>query len=176
MAKATLKSKTAAAPAAQSREEVERLIEAIGRDQRELQRQDANLGDRLAEAKRWAEESALPLKEQIADAQDRVSRWCEANREELTRGGKTKTVEFTTGKVSWRLRPPAVTLRKIEDIIAYLRGVKGGPSFLRVKEEVNKDALLAAPQFAATVPGVKIGSAGEDFIVEPFGGDLVEAV
>ena len=172
----TAKTKTAAAPAAQTREEVERLIESIGADQRQLQRLEADLGDTLAAAKKAAEAKALPLKALIADSQDRVARWCEANRSDLTRAGKTKTVEFTTGTVSWRHRPPAVTLRGVDDIIDFLKNAKGGLSYLRVKEEVNKEALLASPQFAATVPGVKIGSAGEDFIVEPFGGDLTEGV
>lgn len=170
------KTKTTAAPAAQSRDEVERLIEKIGNDQRELQRVEADLGDTLAKVKKDAEATALPLKTAIAEAQDLVARWCEANRQDLTRQGKTKTVEFTTGKVSWRHRPPAVTLRGVEDIIDFLKKAKGGLSYLRIKAEVNKEALLAAPQFAATVPGVKIGSAGEDFIVEPFGGDLTEGV
>ena len=172
----TSKTKIAAAPAAQSRDEVEQLIALIGQHQRELQRHEASLGDRLAEIKRHAEERALPLKQEIATAQDKIARWCEANRSDLTRAGKTKTVEFTTGKVSWRHRPPAVTLRGVEDIIVFLKSAKGGLSYLRVKVEVNKEALLASPQFAATVPGVKIGSAGEDFIVEPFGGDLTEGV
>jgi len=171
----TRKTKTTAAPAAQSREEVEQLIDQIGVNQRELQRLEADLGDETARLKACAETKALPLKQAIIDAQDRVARFCEANRDGLTRAGKTKTVEFTTGKVSWRHRPPSVTLRKVETILAFLKAAKGGKGFIRVKEEVNKEALLAAPQFAATVPGVTIGSAGEDFIIEPFGGELAES-
>jgi len=170
------KTKTTAAPAGQSREEVERLIETIGRQQRELQRQDADLGDRLAAAKREAEERALPLKAAIADAQDRISRWCEANRADLTRGGRTKTVEFTTGAVSWRLRPPRVTVRGGEQaVIDWLQENLDG-RFIRTKLELDKEALRSTPDVVPCIPGVKIGSAGEDFIVEPFGGDLVEGV
>jgi len=39
--------------------------------------------------------------------------------------------------------------------------------FIRVKEEVNKDAMLAEPDQAMKVPGVTIKSGGEDFIIEP---------
>lgn len=170
------KTKSVAAPAAQSREEVESLIESIGIQQRELQRQEADLGDRLAEAKRDAETRALPLKESIADAQDRISRWCEANRAELTKGGKTKTVEFTTGAVSWRLRPPRVTVRGGEQaVIDWLQKNLAG-RFIRTKLELDKEALRSTPEMVPSIPGVKVGSAGEDFIVEPFAGQLVEGV
>lgn len=175
MTRAT-KTKSVAAPAAQSREEVEHLIERIGIQQRELQRLEADLGDRLAEAKRDAETRALPLKESIAAAQDRISRWCEANRAELTKGGKTKTVEFTTGAVSWRLRPPRVTVRGGEQpVIDWLQKHLGG-RFIRTKLELDKEGLRSAPEMVPSIPGVKIGSAGEDFIVEPFAGQLVEGV
>lgn len=170
------KTKTTAAPAAQSRVEVDALIAGIGENQRELLRIDADLGDRLAAEKAAAEALALPLKAKIDDAQDRIARWCEANRDELTRNGKTKTVEFTTGKVSWRHRPPSVTIRGVEAVIEFLKKAKGGKSYLRVKTEIDKEALRAASQFAATVPGVRVGSAGEDFIVEPFGAELAEPV
>jgi phage host-nuclease inhibitor protein Gam len=44
-----------------------------------------------------------------------------------------------------------------------------------VKEEVNKEALLAEPEIAGTVAGVSIGSPGEDFIVEPFEAELAQS-
>lgn len=175
MASKKTRIKTTAQPAAQSRDEAEAMIGRIGQISRELTRQDADLGDALAKAKQNAEAVALPLKDELETLKDRVQRWAEANRNDITRAGKTKTVEFTTGKVSWRARPASVTLRKVEDVIAFLEKAKGGMAYLRIKAEVNKEALRDAPTFAATVPGVKIASAGEDFVIEPFGGELAEA-
>ncbi len=43
----------------------------------------------------------------------------------------------------------------------------GFTAFFRVKEEVNKEAMLADPDKARLVSGVTIRSAGEDFIIEP---------
>lgn len=45
---------------------------------------------------------------------------------------------------------------------------------LRVKEEVNKEAMLAEPDVARTVAGVTVGSAGEDFVIKPFETELEE--
>lgn len=176
MARKTTKIKTTATPAAQSRDEAEAMIGRIGEISRELTRQDADLGDALALAKQKAEAVALPLKDELESLKERVQRWAEANRDDLTRAGKTKTAEFTTGTVSWRLRPPSVTIRGgVDNVIAWLKANLEG-RFIRTKEELDKEALRSAPEIAVTVPGVKLGSAGEDFVIEPFGGELAEAV
>lgn len=169
------KTKKLAQPAAQSQEEVEQLIASIGVSQRELVRLEADLGDAVAKAKEKAEQAALPLKEAIAQAEDRISQWCQANRAALTREGKVKFARFSTGQVNWRDRPASVSVRgKVEAILAWLLENKGR-KFIRTKMELNKEALLADRAFAATVPGVTIKSAGEDFIIEPHSGELVEA-
>jgi len=45
--------------------------------------------------------------------------------------------------------------------------------FLRVKEEINKDAMLAEQDLAQTITGVSI-SQGEDFVIVPFETELEE--
>ena len=174
-----LKTKAAASPAAQSREEAERLVARIGEIQRELIRQEADLGDRLAELKAEAEQRAQPLKLELAAAHEAVQGWSEANREELTRKGKTKTVQLATGKILWRLRPPSVRFKGADAVLRWLQNSPGGlgyGAFLRVKASVDREAMQANPALARTVPGVTIGSEGEDFIVEPFEAELVERV
>ncbi|NBB17014.1 host-nuclease inhibitor protein Gam [Caulobacter sp. SLTY] len=175
----TRKTKTLAKPAAQSREETEALIARIGDLQRDLQRREADHGDAVARLKETAEAAAKPLKEEIAEAEDRVARWCEANREALTKGDKHKTVRLLTGVISWRHRPPKVSIkgRKPEDVVQHLL-TPGDAAllhlrrlFVRVKYELNKEAMRDHPEDAASLPGVSIGSAGEDFIIEPFGAE-----
>ena len=39
---------------------------------------------------------------------DSIAIWAEANRDHLTRDGKTKTVRLAAGEFSWRTRPPSV--------------------------------------------------------------------
>ncbi len=173
MSKKKTKTKAMSAPAAQSREEAQRMVAEIGEISRELARQEADLGDALAKVKADAEAKALPLKTRLIDLHDAVQKWAEANRAELTRDGRTKTVELTTGKVSWRNRPEGVLLRGVEAVIDYLR-TKHESRFLRTKYEVDKEAMLAAKDEARQVPGVTIKSAGEEFIVEPFDAQLAE--
>ncbi len=104
--------------------------------------------------------------------------WAEANRQALTRQGKTKTVDLATGKVSWRLRPPSVTIRGAEAVLHWLEfsspAGEGFGAFIRRSSSVDREAMLKDPALAAKVPGVKVGSAGEDFIIEPFEAQLSE--
>lgn len=171
MAKGKTKTKGVNLPVPQSRDEAAAAIRAIGEDQRELLRIEADMNDALTRIKEEAEHKAAPVRERLEAATEGLKVWAEANRAALTNGNKVKFAELGTGKISWRARPASVSLRKIEEIIARLKAV-GLQRFLRVKEEVNKEAMLAEPDVARTVPGVSIGSEGEDFIVEPFAAEL----
>jgi phage host-nuclease inhibitor protein Gam len=44
---------------------------------------------------------------------------------------------------------------------------------VRVKEEINKEAILAEPDLAAKIPGISI-TQGEDFVIVPFETELEE--
>lgn len=171
------KAKSTAAPAAQTVEEVETLISRMGVLSRQLARQEADLGDKIAKAKEDAGALAKPLQDEFEEAQARVQGYCEANRAALT-GGKTKTVIFASGVVSWRHRPPSVRISgKVEDLIAWMKANLGrrAKPYIRVKEELDREALRDAPaKFVTLLPGVRVGSAGEDFIIEPHAAELVE--
>ena len=147
-------------------------IRELGQRQREVVRIQARMNDRIAAEKDRAAEAAAPHQTRITALTEGLRVWAEANRERLT-GGRGKTVRLATGVISWRFRPAKVTLRAIDQVIEAIKIAGLGRHFLRVKEEVNKEALLADRETAAGLPGVSIGSDGEDFIVEP-DEDLVE--
>ncbi len=91
-----------------------------------------------------------------------------SQRASLTGDNKVKFADLGTGKISWRLRPAKVSLRgKVEEIVERLKSL-GLHRFVRVSEEVNKEAMLGDREAARAVSGVSIASEGEDFIVEPF--------
>jgi len=155
----------------QSREQVADAIGELGQLQRELQRIGADMNDELAAVKARFEADAEPFRQRLEDLTAGVQVWCEAHRETLTQGGKVKTAAFTTGEVAWRTRPPSVTVRGAEAVIAALRRL-GLTRFIREKAEVNKEAILNEPAAIAKVPGISL-SQGEDFAVTPFEAPLV---
>lgn len=168
---ARTKTRGANVPVPQTRDEAAAMVREIGELARERARIEADMNDRLAELKQSATSHAQPLADEIAAKTEGLKIWAEANRAELTKDGKTKTADLGTGLLKWRTLPPSVRLTKVADILARLKGMNLR-RFIRVKEEVNKDALLEEPDIAATVPGIRIGSAGEDFVVEPFETEL----
>lgn len=161
----SLKTK-AAARVPQTREECIADIAAIGQHQRDRQRIEAAMNDELAQVReRWEAQARTH-----ADAIDVLSRgvqtYCEAHRDELTKNGKVKTFAFASGEVRWRDPPPSVALRGVEAIIASLKEL-GLDRYLRTKEEVNKEAILADPAAALAVKGISIQQV-EDFVIVPW--------
>ena len=169
------KSKTkAGAPAPQSREEAASFIRRIGENARTIARFQAEMNDALAKLKEDAENAAAPRAEEIERLTEGLRAWCDANRAALTDNGKRKFADLGTGKIEWRTSPKKVTIKNVEDALAEIR--KLGLPFIRTKEEIDKEAMLAAPDKARLVPGVGIGSEGEFFAVEPFEAELAGGV
>ncbi|HAG1869157.1 TPA: host-nuclease inhibitor protein Gam, partial [Salmonella enterica] len=107
------------------------------------------------------------LKKDIDTLSKGVQGWCEAHRDELTQNGKTKTASLITGKVEWRNRPPSVGIRGVETVLETLHRLNLD-RFIRIKEEVNKDAILNEPEVVKGVAGITIRSGIEDFSITPF--------
>lgn len=156
----------------QCREDVVSAIAEIGRLQRERDRIQAEMNDELSRVRERFEEMAHPYAEKIRQLSAGVQVWCEANRAELTVQGKTKTVNLSSGEVKWRMRPPKVVLRGVEMVLESLR-LRGLERFIRVKEEINKEAILAEPEAVSQVKGISIAR-GEDFVIIPFETKLEE--
>lgn len=163
--------------AVRGRDEAVQAIAAIGSYRRALAGLEAALNDEIAKLTEEAEQAAQPYRERLDATLAGLETWCAEHRQELTNGGKTKTADLGTGTVSWRFRPPSVKIRgKVQDIIARCLASRSivFKSFVRTKYELNKEAMLARPEDAERLEGVKIVSAGEDFIVEPFEAEISE--
>lgn len=152
--------------ACQSLEQVQDFIRHIGDKNREVTRLQAKMNDEVAVITSSYTESINTLKQEIEQMTGAVEIWCAANRSKILEKG-LKTANLITGEVSWRFNPPSVSLRKIEDVLASLKE-KGLTQFIRVKEEVNKEAILADPLAVKDVAGVTIKSGQEFFEIKPF--------
>ena len=167
-----IKSTAASARVPQSRAEVVAAIAEIGRLQRERDRIQAEMNDELAKIRERFETEAEPHGRAIEDLQAGVQTWCEANRDALTQGGKTKTASFASGEVRWRVTPPKVAIKGVEAVIHALRKA-GLDRFLREKVEISKDAILAEPVAVKKIAGISISQV-EEFVIEPFSTELEE--
>ncbi|MCL1860685.1 MAG: host-nuclease inhibitor Gam family protein [Proteobacteria bacterium] len=162
--------KTAVPHACQSKEEAMDAIRALGDAQRELVRLETAINDQIAVITAREKDRIDALKERVETLTTSVHWWCEANRATLCAGGG-KTANLVTGEVSWRQRPPSVTLRAVDKVIDTLKRLRLG-RFIRTKEEVNKEAILADPKAVAGVAGITVVQGIEDFAITPFEVDI----
>ena len=156
----------------QSREDCTDYIARIGRAQRERERIQASMNDELAAIRAGYEEQARPHAEAIKALSQGVQVWCDANREALTMGNKTKTANLASGEVRWRLRPPKVVIRGLDAVMEALKDLRLD-RFIRVKEEIAKDLILSDAEAVKHVKGITIDQ-GEDFVIVPFETELEE--
>ncbi len=170
MAKTTKIKSVASILACQSKDQVMDFIRQIGNKQREIIRIETRMNDKIAEITDSHKGDITQIQLEIQGMTTAVQTWCEANRDSLLKKG-LKTANLITGEVSWRFNPPSVSLRKIDDVLANLKE-KGLERFIRVKEEVNREAILADPKAVADVAGVTIKSGNEYFEIKPFEVDI----
>jgi phage host-nuclease inhibitor protein Gam len=148
------------------RDQVNAAIAEIGTLQRDRVRLEAEMNDELEAVKARCNAKTKPMGERITELGKGVKLYCEANRATLTKDGRVKFHDFATGKVNWRLTPWACSLKKIDEVLALLKA-KGLTQYIRTKEEVDKEALLAdRATLADTIKGVSFGQK-EEFAIEP---------
>jgi phage host-nuclease inhibitor protein Gam len=98
-----------------------------------------------------------------------IATWATDHRDELTQGGKVKTVKLATGSLSWKAQKASVVIDtglKDEVIIEQLHE-HGLERFIATKESLNKVAILNEPKAILGLTGISVSSAGEVCAVKP---------
>lgn len=167
MAKKVSRLKAAAASyTPQSREQVSIDIKKIGDIQRELTRIEADANDQIAVIMNQNTPKIEALRAELDVLQKGVQTWCEANRNSITKGS-SKTANLITGEVAWRTKPDSVSIKGAELVLEALKKLKLD-RFIRRKEEINKDAILADKKAVENIKGISIVSGKEVFSITPF--------
>jgi phage host-nuclease inhibitor protein Gam len=166
MAKAKVKSK-AEINVPQSKDECAAYIKKLGGLLRQKTRDEADMNDEIANiTQRWQPELEI-LQTEIDQLQKGIQAYCEAHRDELTNGGKTKSANLITGDVMWRQKPPSVRIKAADAVIEALKRLGLG-RFVRTKDEVNKEAILNEPDAVRGVAGISFVTGEEQFEISPF--------
>lgn len=168
------KTKTQAVIGCQSRDQAVEAIKRIGDLSREKERIAAAMNDQVAQLQKQADEQVAPLTAEIEQLEEAVKVWATAHHDALTDGGKVKFADLTTGIIRWRNNPPKCSITGVDAVLALLENNPIFERFIRVKKEVNKDAVLNEPEFFATHPvaGLKIVQGKEFFVIEPHNQEL----
>lgn len=155
----------------QTRDAVASAIHEIGVASRDIQRIKLDIEDVTANLTKEHQPTIDALNERIANLSTGVQSWCEANRDELTGGNKVKYANLITGEVKWRQNPPSVRVSKAEQVIEMLKKLGLG-RFIRTKEEINKDAIIAEPDSIKGIAGLSLSIGTETFEIVPFEQDI----
>lgn len=150
------------------------MVARVGTLVRERESVQQALEEKITEARQFAAAKVAPLDAEIATLTQGLQLWAEANRAALTNGFSTKTIKLAAGDLLWRTRPPSVRVKNAAAVLAALKE-RGLVQFIRTTEELDKAAMLRAPAEAGAVPGITIGSEGEEFVVEPLKEELPAA-
>lgn len=162
----------AAARVAQNKEEAIAHIKLIGDHQRQRQRIKAEMDDQINAIQERYAAQLKPLDDEIKSLSAGVHTWAEANRDELTHSGKTKTANLITGELRWRVTPPSCKLVRVKEAIEELKQ-KMLNRFIRTKEEVNKEAILSDPSAVTGCAWITIEQT-EEFVIVPYETELEE--
>lgn len=153
------KAKSITVVAPETMAEADQYLRDIGKLDIKLRDIDTDLREATAKLKQEAEDQASPLRAEVEKKWAGLQSWAQANRKRMTEGGKT--IRLPSGTVSWRIQPAKVSLTGVKDLIVLLSATRKWKKFLRVKVEVDKEAMLKDKVEAAKIKGVKIGSEGE---------------
>ncbi len=159
----------------QDRAEAAEFVGKIGLLRIGISAVEARLGERiaviqkeLAEIQQKLEEETLPFRTEMETLVDGLFIFFETNSPELTEDGARRSVDLGTGVIGERLNSWKTEIRKAEDVLDELRRT-GLERFIRQKEEINKEAMLATKEdrnLASTVKGVAVVRE-EEFFVRP---------
>ncbi len=152
-------------PVPASLEEVVDYVHKIGGHQRAITLVQAKTNEKIEAIKAQATTDCTSHQDEIEALFEGVYVFAQSHRDELTEGGKKKTVNLPTGDLYWRMTPPAVSIKDIKAVLAWLREMKLG-RFIRTKEEPDKEAMLKEPEVAKGVKGITI-TQHEKFAVKP---------
>lgn len=153
----------------QSKTDCAEFIRSLGDLQRDFERVRASMNDRIAAITQEHQPELDELQQRMTALQEGIQIWAEAHRVELCGEGDKlgKTANLVTGEVSWRVRPPSVSIKGVDSVLETLQRMGLG-RFIRSKNEPNKEAMLNEPTAVRGVAGITIVSGVEDFIVTPF--------
>lgn len=169
-----LKTAAASHPVPNTKGEAAADIRQIGDLSRQQARLATEMNDRIAAITQEYQPRLDELNNRLKAVQAGVHTWCEANRAELTQGGKVKTANLLTGEIQWRQRPPSVRITGAESVIDALKAF-GLKRFIRTEEVINKQAILNEPKAVAGVAGISISTGVEDFVITPFEAEAATA-
>ena len=151
-------------------ESADKLLGILDETQARLDKAEALADERIAKIKEALCEATEADRKMTGKIMDKLVIFASENRDLIERDG-VKTVTLTNGSLALRLTPPAVDVEDDEVMIELLKRMGLG-RFIRTKEELDRELLLAERKNMPRVPGLSF-SQKEKLSVQPVGASEV---
>ncbi len=126
-----------------NRNQFDELFAQYAKIRRRLDLADMKLETKLAGLAAKHQQDTATDRAQMEQLEQTIQQYAESNRAELTQNGKMQSVKLGSGCLKWRKKPASVQLNgDAETVLQELRRRKLS-RFIRVKEEINKTAILS---------------------------------
>ncbi len=141
--------------------EANTMLRRLGEIERKLIVARAQVAEEVASLNQALDQLAQPLMAEQKKLIRAVEKYADKNRNTLL-SGESKSVKLTSGEFGWRLSPPRVSiLGEIKTIILSLKR-RGLMRFVRIKLELDKEAIL---RYRPEIAGVEIVQDEKFFIL-----------
>ena len=145
---------------------IDNHIERIANCDRKIQEIETELNNHIASFTRTATVKAKILEEERTALEKGIAQYAKRNRSKLTQDGKTKTVFFPHGEISWRESPYAVSIKGgVKPVIERMEKAKLD-RFVKVTKSLKRDAMLRERDVAIRIKGVSIERGDETFTIK----------
>lgn len=125
-------------------EEADAMLARITARKRELTLIDLGLKEDVDRLKTQAAAQCEPVKEDIGNMEQAITRFCMVNREEMFT--KKKSVDLTFGTIGFRSSSTLKTMKKITwDMVLGMLESANRTGCIRLKKEVDKEAMRKLP-------------------------------
>lgn len=160
-----MRSRTPSKRIPQTIEETDEAVRQIALLRREIADEGIGLEEQIAQLRAWYVDFCEPRKAEIKQLSESVQSFAEARRGELLTGTRKYFTLPSGGVLRWRMTPPklVISISEAELIKAFKRRNLLG--FIRVKEEVDKEAVKKNFARLQRIKGVALDQ-HEDFIIE----------
>lgn len=156
-----------------SYEAADELMALLGDARRRLAREEDRLADKVAKLTALVEARATPIREEVAGLEAQIAAYAAANRKTLLEGD-SKHHDMPAGRFGWRMDPASIEIKSnftLPGVVKAILKLRLRRRFLRLKLELNKQAMLDDKDTALTVPGIRVKQM-ERFYIEPVGAKL----
>lgn len=163
-----MRSKSPAHTVPQTLEEVELEVRQIAMLRQTLRQSELDEQQQIQRIRETEAGYRRPLAEELDQRERGVQVFADSHRMELTRANQIKSIRLPSGgELLWRMTPPRLVVSsrvKAATILATLKR-RGHTQFIRIKEELDKEALKKHPEVIQTIRGLSLQQ-HEEFIIK----------